>query len=134
MKNLITAFLFLVGTAAFAHEGAHGPEQKVAPHGGVLREGPTLTFELVKGSSDIKIYPLEHDGKPLDPKSVLVDTKKTSLKDARKKPVDFKLMPNEGAFILSFKKGTSHRYSLELFAQFEGKENKAVWQIELGSE
>lgn len=134
MRKLIVTFIFLFGPASFAHEGAHGPEQTVAPHGGILREGASLTFELVKRSSEIKFYPLTHDGKPIDLKSVQVDLKKTSLKDARKKPVEFKFIPSGDAFVLSFKSGSSHRYSFELISRFEEHENKTAWQIELDSE
>ena len=60
--------------------------------------------------------------------------KKTSLMDAKKKAVTFKLVPQGELFQLEFEKGSSHRYSLTLVGKYQDKENKANWQIELGSE
>lgn len=130
----ITAAATGLTSVIHAHEGAHGPEQKVAPHGGTLRDSATLMLELVKEGSGAKIYALEHDGKALDPKLLSLDTKKTSLVDAKKKAVKFTLEPSEGALLLKFEAGSSHRYSFHLVAKFEGKENSANWQIELGGE
>lgn len=132
-KLMMTAFL-LFSLGAIAHEGAHGPEQKVAPHGGVLRDSASLMFELVKSGDNIKIYPMTHDGKAIEAKLVEVDTKKTSLTDAKKKTVEHTVTSDGEALVLKFEKGNSYRYSLSLSVRYEGKENKANWQIELGSE
>lgn len=138
MKKIFTALILLPSLlfsfASFAHEGAHGPEQKVAPHGGILRDGTSLMFELVKSGDNIKIYPLTHEGKVIDVKLIEVDSKKTTLTDAKKKTIKYNLIPEGDALIVKFEKGGSYRYSLNLIARFEGKENKASWQIELGSE
>jgi len=134
MKKFMMMTLFLFSMSAIAHEGAHGPEQKVAPHGGVLRDSASLMFELVKSGESIKIYPLTHDGKAIEAKLVEVDTKKTSLTNAKKKTVSYTLIPEGDALVLKFEKGSSYRYALSLIARYEGKENKANWQIELGSE
>jgi len=134
MKKIIIFVTIAFNLGAFAHEGAHGPEQKMAPHGGVLRDSASLMFELVKSGESIKIYPLTHEGKAIDAKLVEVDTKKTSLTDAKKKTVQHTLTPEGDAFLVKFEKGSSYRYSLSLSARYEGKENKATWQIELGSE
>jgi len=134
MKQLIIALVFGLSVTALGHEGAHGPDQKVAPHGGVLRDSTSLMFELVKDGGAIKVYPLTHNGKPIDAKAIEIDLKKSSLTDAKKKPVPYTLVPDGISLLVKFEKGSSHRYALNLVASFEGKENKASWQIELGSE
>ncbi|HPI39418.1 MAG TPA: hypothetical protein PLJ21_01355 [Pseudobdellovibrionaceae bacterium] len=134
MKDIFLSAILVFGLSAIAHEGPHGPEQKVAPHGGVLRDGTSLMFELVKTGENVKIYPLTHDGKPIDSKVIEVDLKKTQLADSRKKPIQHSLIAEGDSFVLKFEKGSSYRYSLSLVARYEGKENKANWQIELGSE
>lgn len=134
MKKMIWITIFILSLGAYAHEGAHGPEQKLAPHGGILRDSASLMFELVKNGENIKIYPLTHDGKAIDAKLVEVDLKKSSFTDAKKKPVGYTLTQENDALVLKFEKGSSHRYSLNLNARFQGKENKASWQIELSSE
>jgi hypothetical protein len=133
----LSALILLLGLrapSAPAHDGPHGPEQKVAPHGGVLRDSSSLMLELVKSSDSIRLYPLTHAGKPIDPKLVEVLAAKTTLTDARGKPVTHEIKAEGEALTLKFTKGPSHRYSLTFFARFEGKENKARWQIETGAE
>ena len=134
MRNTLATAILLFGFFAIAHDGPHGPEQKVAPHGGILRDGASLMFELVKTDKYIKIYPLTHEGKPIEAKIVEIDSQKTTLTDAKKKPVQYNLVPEGDALSVKFENGSSYRYSLNLVAKFEGKENKASWQIELGSE
>lgn len=134
MRKLIVLLTLALSFTAVAHEGPHGPEQKVAPHGGILRDSASLMFELVKSGDSIKIYPLTHEGKAIDAKLIEVDTKKTVLTDAKKKTVQHNLIPEGDALVVKFEKGSSYRYSLNLIARFEGKENKASWQIELGAE
>jgi hypothetical protein len=134
MKKYIVIALLALGPIALAHEGAHGPAQKVAPHGGVLRDSTSLMLELVKEGDTVKVYPLTHEGKPIDAKAIEVDSKKTSLTDAKKKPVAYTLVPEGNALLVKFEKGASHRYAFNLVTSFEGKENKANWQIELGAE
>ncbi|MCC6276520.1 MAG: hypothetical protein IT289_01245 [Oligoflexia bacterium] len=134
MKRIAILIALFWGLTGLAHEGAHGPEQKMAPHGGILRDGVTLMLELVKDGSTVKVFPLTHEGKPLNLKSVEINLKKSKLADAKKRSVPFKIIPQSDAFEVSFDKGPSHRYSLDLVAHFNGKENKASWQIELGSE
>lgn len=133
MKKFVLAAL-VVSSSVFAHDGPHGPSQKVAPHGGILRDGTALMFELVKDGQDIKIYPIEFDGKAVELKEVSIDLKKTTLTDSKKKPVKFTLDPSGDFFVLKFEAGSSHRYAFHLVAQNDGKGNKADWQIELGSE
>lgn len=134
MKKLLFITTLAFSLSLFAHEGAHGPEQKVAPHGGILRDSASLMFELVKSGETIKIYPLTHEGKAIELKLVELDTKKSTLTDAKKKPVPFTLVPENDMFLVKFEKGSSYRYLLNLNARYKGKENKANWQIELGSE
>ncbi len=126
-------FIFICCSAAFAHDGAHGPEQKMAPHGGILRDSSSLMFELVK-DQNFKIYPITHAGKAIDPKQVEIDFKKTTLQDVKKKVVAYTIVIDGAAFVLKFEKGVSHRYALNLVARYEGKENKANWQIEITAE
>lgn len=134
MRKLLLILLIMMSFGAGAHEGAHGPEQKVAPHGGVLRDSSSLMFELVRSGELIKIYPLTHDGKSIEAKLIEIDQKKTSLLDAKKKGVAYTLTADQDALVLKFERGSSYRYLLNLTARFAGKENKVQWQIELGSE
>ena len=60
MKLLIFSAMLIFSYSSFAHEG-HGPVQKMAPHGGVLKDGKALMAELVQDASGVKIYLINHD-------------------------------------------------------------------------
>lgn len=117
-------------TPTLAHEGTHGPEQKRAPHGGILRDGPTLMLELIKENNLITIYPLSHEGKSINPQKLKLVKDKTSLKDSKGKVLPLEITQNDTAFLATLKSKESHRYALELTVDYEGKTNKASWQIE----
>ena len=67
MRSLFfVIFLLMPATRMFAHEGHDKtPGVKSAPHGGILRGTDHAYIELVSSKSGIKIYPLDHDMKPL---------------------------------------------------------------------
>ena len=134
MKKILAAAILLLSFTAVAHDGPHGPEQKVAPHGGILRDGASLMLELVKEGNEIKIYPITHECAAIDGKALEIDNQKSTLTDAKNKAVAFTVVPEGNSLILKFEKGSSYRYAFKLFAKFKGKENKGSWQIELGNE
>ena len=62
----IFTFLIIYSMQIFAHEGHNKtPGVKAAPHGGILKGTDNTYVELVSSKSGIKIYPLDHDMKPL---------------------------------------------------------------------
>ncbi len=138
--NLLLAALVAAPLFSQAHEGAHGPEQKMAPQGGKLEETSNLFLELLKNEEGVKVFAYTHasmaaEKKPLLASEVKVIEKKTTLVDRNKKPVSFKLEPQGDHFKLDIKGlKPSNRYELNLVVSYQGKEEKPVkWQIEPGS-
>lgn len=130
MKNLILSALLVFSFNSFAHEGAHGPEQKMAPHGGVLKDGKELMGELVQIDSGVKIYLLTHDSKAILPKDAKVDTKSVQLTDAKKKAIKVEVVNEQEAIVLKFDKASSYRFNLTLPVSFGNSQDKLSWQFE----
>lgn len=130
MKKIFLSAILVFSFNAFSHEGAHGPEQKMAPHGGVLSDGKGLMAELVQDASGVKIYLLSHDSKPIFAKNVKLDQKSIQLTDAKKKSVSFELLSEEESVLLKFDKSKSYRYTLTLPVVYNKVTDKLTWQFE----
>jgi hypothetical protein len=135
MKLVLSLVMVFAFQTAIAHDGPHGPELKMAPNGGKLENSTDLSFELLKDESGVKIYSYTHeslqsDKKPLSPTDIKLETKKSSLTNSKKKPVEFKLEPEADYFKVSFKEGGSY-YDLKLVVSYKNKEQKPVkWRFE----
>lgn len=130
MKKIILSALLVFSFNAFSHEGAHGPEQKMAPHGGVLKDGKGLMAELVQDASGVKVYFLSHDLKPISTKNVKLDQKSIQLTDAKKKNVSFEFSSEEESILLKYDKSSSYRYNLILPVGYNNSTDKLTWQFE----
>lgn len=130
MKTLILSVVLLFGSSSFAHEGAHGPEQKMAPHGGVLKDGKALMAELVQETAGVKIYFLTHESKTIAPKDAKIDTKSVQITDAKDKNVAFEVISDQDAFFLKFNKSSSYRFKLTLPTSYGNTQDKLTWQFE----
>ncbi len=130
MKIMIFAAMLALTLPAVAHEGAHGPVQKMAPHGGTLKDGKTLMAELVQMEAGLKIYLLSHDGKPVASKDVKIDTKNIKLTDAKKKDVKFEFASEGEAVLLKFQKTKSYRFQLTVPVEYDGVADTLTWQFE----
>lgn len=130
MKSMILSALLIFSFNSYAHEGAHGPEQKMAPHGGILLDGEALMGELVQDSSGIKIYLLSHESKSISLKDVKLDAKAVQLTDAKKKAVRFEVVTGEDSVLIKFDKSKSYRYNLILPVSYNNTQEKLNWKFE----
>ena len=130
MKSLILSVLVLFSFSTFAHEGAHGPEQTMAPHGGVLKDGKNLMAELVQDNTGVKIYFLTHTGKAITTKSITLEAKNILLTDAKKKAVSYELVSQEDSVLLKFDKSKSYRYNLTMPARYNNVQETLSWHFE----
>jgi|JI10StandDraft_1071094.scaffolds.fasta_scaffold359676_2 hypothetical protein len=129
MKTLVLSAILILSFNVFGHEG-HGPEQKMAPHGGVLRDGDALMAELVQDESGVKIYLFTHELKPVLPADVKMDSKLIQLTDAKKKSVNLEVAGDKEAVLLKFDKTTSYRFNLTVTVSYAGKQDKFSWPFE----
>lgn len=133
MKRILSVILISAfSLTTFAHEGHDGPSGLQAPHGGVAKPGKQINLELVQEGSSIKLYPISHEGKALDTKTVtLKATAKIPKKGknaAQSKALTLKA-ESEGFSSEVDMKG-SHRFELEVEAASGGKTDKFTFQVE----
>ena len=129
MKTLVLSAILVLSFNVFGHEG-HGPEQKMAPHGGVLRDGDALMAELVQDESGVKIHFFTHELKPVLPVDVKMDSKLIQLSDAKKKSENLEVVVDKEAVMLKFDKTKSYRFNLTVTVSYAGKKDKFSWPFE----
>lgn len=129
MKNsfgFLTALLisFSVG----AHEGHKTPGALAAPHGGSVQESTHLYLEMVTEGNTVKLYPMDHDLKPLPLNSVKIEAKKALPRKGKSEKVSFST--REDHFVANIDPQGAHRYRLEIEATYKGKKEKLSFNVE----
>lgn len=125
----VTLALVLSHTAAFAHEGHDKtPGAIAAPHGGTVQGTSQLYLELVPSADGVKIYPMDHDGKPVAISDVKLEGTATFPKKSKADLVKF--APEGDAFVSKVAAKGAHRYTLNLNVEYKGKKEKAKFTVE----
>lgn len=130
MKNVLALVLIFFSMSLFAHDGAHGPTQKMAPHGGVLMDGKFFMSELVQSDQGIKLYFLTHESKPINPSELILIKEKISFLDSKKKPVSFELVNEKESILVKFDKTKSYRFNLAVPVTYGKKKDDFKWGFE----
>ncbi len=125
--KLILAVAF--SSVGFAHEGHDNtPGAITAPHGGIVKGGDPLYWELVSDASGVKLYPLTHDQKLIPLKEMSVTGTAEFPKKAKKDIVKFSIVDDHYSAQVNTK-GVSH-YALEITSTYQGKKGKVKFQVE----
>lgn len=131
MKAIFLAALALTfaQSPSLAHEGHDKtPGAVAAPHGGIVQGTNQLYLELVPSADGVKIYPMDHDVKPVALSEVKLDGTATFPKKSKGEPVKFS---QEGdAFVAKIAAKGAHRYTLNLNVEYKGKKEKAKFTVE----
>ena len=130
MKLLILVPGLLISMAtASAHEGHDKtPGAMSAPHGGMVKSAGHVSLEIVPSKTGFKLYPLDHDKKPI----ALADIKVEAVaKFPRKKKVEPVVLRGDADFF----EGTvassgAYRYTVEIKATHGGKTEKFSFNVE----
>ena len=130
MKNVLTLILALtIQAAALAHEGHDKtPGSIAAPHGGIVQGTSHLYLELVSSTEGVKIYPMDHDAKPVPLTDVKLEGSVTFPKKPKAEGIKFAA---EGdAFVAKVAAKGAYRYTLNLNVEHKGKKEKAKFTVE----
>ena len=131
MKNhfkILAASTFLA-LSVFAHEGHDKtPGAMAAPHGGLVQGTTSLYLELVSVKNEVKIYPLDHDSKPLPVSDVKLESMMTLPRKTKAEKVSF--MPQEDHFAATIDAKGAHRYELNIDVTYKGKKEKVKFNVE----
>ena len=128
MLALISGLLISMGTAS-AHEGHDKtPGAMAAPHGGMLKSAGHVSLEIVPSKEGFKLYPLDHDMKPIALTDVKVDA---VAKFPRKKKLEPVALTSEADFFEGkVASGGAYRYTVEVKATHGGKTEKFSFNVE----
>lgn len=130
MKRLILSLaLTLHLSPANAHEGHDKtPGALAAPHGGVVKGTEHIVLELVTEPEGFKIYPFDHDMKPVALNELKIEGK---VSVPRRKQSDVvKLQPETDHFSSKVNAKGAHRYELDLTVSHAGKTEKIKFSVE----
>lgn len=127
-KKMILSIAMMGALSALAHEGHdEAPGAIKANHGGTVKPGKEINLEYVVSGSEVKLFPVSHEGKDLTESEVkLIVT--TKLPKGKAEAI--KLESKEGAFVakIDFKK--AYRVEMNVDAEIKGKKSNFKFQVE----
>lgn len=110
MKFSIIVSLFLANLCLFAHEGHDKvPGANQGLYGGVVAGNSRYFLELVNESGNIKIFPMTHEKKTVDPKSLKIKIKAIN---PQKKPLPASVVEGKDHFVVKVVAQGSYRYTI----------------------
>lgn len=119
----------LIAFSSLAHEGHDKtPGALAAPHGGLIQGTSSLYLEMVTDKNDVKIYPLDHDSKPVPLNDVKLEAKMTVPRKGKSEKVNF--MIHEDHYMATIDAKGAHRYQLDVEATYKGKKEKVKFNVE----
>ncbi|MGZ3770032.1 MAG: hypothetical protein ACXVCP_10225 [Bdellovibrio sp.] len=122
---LLTAFLV---QPVVAHEG-HGdmPGTLKSSHGGTVLAGKEINLEYITSGTELKIYPVSHEGDTLNTNKVKVSA---TAKIPKGKTENLKLEPKEDAYVTTVDLKKSHRAEVTVTTEANGKKDNFKFQVE----
>lgn len=127
-KKIILSIALLGSLVAFAHEGHDdAPGALKANHGGTVKAGHEINLEYVVAGTEVKLFPISHDGKELAATDVTI---KATTKLPKGKVEAAKIENKDGAFVtqVDFKGG--YRVEMNVTADTKGKKSTFKFQVE----
>ena len=128
LKNLIMLVILIGSVNVFAHEGHdNAPGALKANHGGTVKAGKDINVEYVVAGTEVKIYPMSHDGKDLTPaEAKLVATTMAPKGKALPTTLNYK----DGSYVASVDFKGAYRIEMNVTADVKGKKDSFKFQIE----
>ncbi len=130
-RSIFTALLVgatLMAGSAFAHEGHDdAPGSLKAKHGGIVKSLDDASVELLTTGKTLKLYPADHGGKAINPKTLNL-TATTALPKGT--PAPLALTPKADHWEATFDPKGAHRYTLTLTLKDGEHSHKADFTVE----
>lgn len=128
MKTLILT-LALLGTAQMtqAHEGHATPGVIKSIHGGTALGGKEINLEYMHSGTELKLFPVSHEGQDLDISKVKITATATPPKG---KPTALNLEYKGNAFVSNVDFKNAYRLEIQVSTESSGKKDKFKFQIE----
>ena len=127
-KKIILPIVILVSFHVSAHEG-HDilPGSLKANHGGIVQAGKDINLEYVVSGTEVKLFPLSHDGKDLASAEVKLAVK-AKLPKGKAETVKLELKDGVAVATVDFK--NAYRVEMNVEADHQGKKSVFKFQVE----
>ncbi len=127
-KKIVIVMAILGSLNVFAHEGHdQTPGAIKSNHGGVVKAGKVINLEYVISGSEVKLFPVNHDGKDLTAAEVKL-TVTTKLPKGKSESV--KTESKDGVFVAMVDFKTAYRIEMNVEADVKGKKSAFKFQVE----
>ncbi len=128
LAKIILSIVLLGSLSSFAHEGHDdAPGAIKANHGGTVKAGKEINLEYVVSGTDVKLFPVGHDGKDLTAAEVKLAVT-TKLPKGKAEPV--KIESKDGAFVVKVDFKTAYRIEMNVEVDAKGKKSSFKFQVE----
>lgn len=126
--KIILSVALLFSSSSFAHEGHDAtPGAIKANHGGTVKAGKEINLEYVVSGSEVKLFPVSHEGKDLTAAEVKLNV---TTKLPKGKAEATKVESKDGAFVAKVDFKTAYRIEMTVDAEVKGKKNAFKFQVE----
>jgi len=127
-KKVILSVALLGSLSAFAHEGHdEAPGSIKANHGGTVKAGKEINLEYVVSGSEVKLFPVSHEGKDLTSAEVKLNV---LVKLPKGKAEALKIDSKDGALIAKVDFKNAYRIEMNVEADHQGKKSTFKFQVE----
>lgn len=127
-KRFFAALIFLSSLSVSAHEGHDiAPGALKSNHGGVVKAGKDINLEYVITGTEIKLYPVTHEGMDLATSEVKLTA---TLKSPKGKVETAKLETKEGVVTAKIDFKGAYRMEMKVNADVKGKKSSFSFQVE----
>lgn len=127
-KKIVLATVLTLSLNVFAHEGHdEAPGSLKANHGGTVKKGKDINLEYVVSGSEVKLFPLSHEGQDLP----LAEVKLTATSKLPKgKAIPSKLEVKDSAYVTEIDFKEAYRVEMNVDASHKGKKSSFKFQVE----
>lgn len=127
-KKIILMAVLAVSINSFSHEGHdNAPGTLKSNHGGVVKSGQEFNLEYVVSGSEVKLYPVSHEGKDLPLNEV---TLKVTTKLSKGKAEILKADVVEGVYTAKVDFKNAYRLEMNVEASHKNKKGSFKFQVE----
>ncbi len=127
-KKIILSVAVLISMSSFAHEGHDdAPGAIKANHGGTVKSGKEINLEYVVSGTEVKLFPVSHDGKDLTADEVKLTV---NAKLPKGKAEAIKTESKDGAFVAKVDFKTAYRIEMNVDTEVKGKKSSFKFQVE----
>lgn len=128
MKKILLLLTVIAFHTSYAHEGHNEtPGAFKAIHGGTVLTGKEINLEYLTSGTEVKMYPVSHEGDTLNPLDVKLSA---TAKVPKGKAETVKLESKDGAYVGNVDLKKSHRAEVLVTTEIKGKKDTFKFQVE----